>query len=144
MFEIHNYYKEKLIKEGFNIDTGATGLVRKMLIFSDNNVYYNPDNIINIDSLNFSSIKKVISKSKRIERKGKEGDIKLINTSILFPFWRAFYKQIKFETLYEKQIDGDYVIDDMDYYRISYPKNIKDGDKHKTYIRIIKLFILHK
>lgn len=142
--EIHNYYKEKLIKEGFNIDTGATGLVRKMLISSDNNVYYNPDNIINIDSLNFSSIKKVISKSKRIERKEKEGDIEPYDTINIIPF-EELYKQIKFETLYEKQIDGDYVIDDMDYYRISYPKNIKDGDKHKTYIRIINaLYYINK
>lgn len=142
--EVHNYYKEKLIKEGFNIDNGATGLVRKMLISSDNNCYYNPLNIINIDSLNFSSIKKVISKSKRIEREKEKGDTRLDDTINIIPF-EELYKQIKFETLYEKQIVGDYAIEDMDYYRIIYPKNIKDGDKHKTYIRIINaLYYINK
>lgn len=134
--DFYKYVREILLGLGFNIDLGAGGLVRKMIISSDDNLYFNNEVSLGIDLVSFNSFKKGLNKSKQITIKR---DISIIPNDTFFDIipYEELLKEINIETLYTKDIDGDFIIEDMDYYKIILPKIIKDGTKHKLYIRII-------
>jgi len=134
--DFYKYVRDILIDKGFNIDISAGGLVRKMIISGDNDVYFNDKVSFSIDKVSFQTYKQQLRQVKKI--KIKEIEQYGLNDTFLeiIPF-NELLKQIKIETLYTKEIDGDFVIEDMSYYRILIPKVIKDGTKHKLYIRVI-------
>lgn len=134
--DFYRYVRGLLIDNGFNIDLSAGGLVRKMIISSDNDVYFNDKVSFSIDMVSFQCWKQQLRQIKKVEREERE-QYGLNDTFLeIIPF-NELLKQIKIETLYTKEIDGDFVIEDMSYYRILIPKVIKDGTKHKLYIRVV-------
>jgi hypothetical protein len=124
--------------KGFNIDKSATGIVRRMIISSDDNVYFN--DMVSL-GLNMVSVNKFIeslnSSSKKIKLK-EDNDIKpnepLSNEVITMDVLK---NKIKIKSEYSQKINGDYTIDEMDFHFIAIPEVIKDGTKHKLYTRII-------
>lgn len=142
---IYSYVRQQLINEGFNIDKGASGIVRKMFISSDKDVYFNNEVSLSINKVSFQTFKQNLNKSKNINLK-ETVDTRLNDTQLVLNINKLYFdvipfdkliSEIKIETLYTKEIDGKYVIEDMEYYKIILPKIIKDGNKHKLYIRII-------
>jgi hypothetical protein len=134
--ELYKYVRDTFISNGFKIDTSAGGLVRKMIISSDSDVYFNDEVSLGIDKVSFQTYKQQLRPVKKIKLKGMGSIIPNDTFSEIIPF-DELLKEIKIETLYTREIDGDFVIEDMNYYKIILPKIIKDGTKHKLYIRII-------
>jgi hypothetical protein len=135
--DLYSYVRELLIKEGFNIDKSASGLVRKMIISSDKDVYFNNEVSLSIDKVSIQTYKQSLRQVKIKQERKEKNDITPNDTFLeIIPF-KDLLKEINIETLYTKEIDGDYIIEEMNYYRILIPKIIKDGTKHKLYIRII-------
>lgn len=134
--DFYKYVREILLGLGFNIDLGAGGLVRKMIISSDNDVYFNNEVSLGIDMVSFNAFKKDLNKSKQITTRR---NIHIIPNDTLFDIipYEKLLKEIKIETIYTKEINGHFTIEEMDYYKIVLPKIIKDGTKHKLYIRVI-------
>lgn len=138
--ELYKYVRNILLEKGFNIDLSANGLVRKMIISSDNEVFYDNQVSLSIDKVSFKDFineLKTTGKSKRTGERKEDNDIILNDTFTNIIELEELYKQINIETLYTKEIDGDFTIEEMDYYKIILPKVIRDGTKHKLYIRII-------
>ena len=139
--DFYKNVRSMLIDLGFKIDYGASGLVRKMIISSDDNVYYN--NKVSFSSILYPSIlsrhndtNKDLRKLK-VPQKRKEESIELNDTFFeLIPI-KELLQQIKVETKYTKDIEGDFIVEDMEYYYISLPERIMDGTKHKLYTRIV-------
>lgn len=134
--DFYKYVREILLGLGFNIDLSAGGLVRKMIISSDNDVYFNNEVSLGIDMVSFKSFKKDLNKSKQITSKKNRSIIPNDTFLEIIPYDKLI-NDIQLETLYTKEINGDFVIEEMDYYKIVLPKIIKDGTKHKLYIRLI-------
>lgn len=135
--DVYNYIRDQLIDSGFNIDKAANGLVRKMIISSDKDIYFNNKVSLSIDKVSFKNYLNKLREVK-VSQELKERIHIIPNDTFLeiIPL-KELLKQIKIETLYTKEIDGDYVIEEMDYYKIILPKIIKDGTKHTLYVRII-------
>jgi len=131
----YSFIRDFLIDMGFNIDKSAGGLVRKMIISSDKDIYFNDKAILHINTSKYLRYIDGLNKSKKIRIK-EDVDINPNDTFNIIPF-SELTKQIKLETLYTKEINGDYVIEEMDYYKIVLPRIIKDGTKHTLYVRII-------
>lgn len=135
---IHKYIASLLIDKGFNIDKSATGIVRRMVISSDVNVYFNNKVSLGIDMVSFYNFIEELNKSNGNIKQKRDNDIKpndtLSNEIISMDLLKT---QIKFKSEYTNKINGDYTIDEMDFYFIATPKIIKDGTKHKLYTRII-------
>lgn len=138
--ELYKYVRSILLNLGFNIDLSASGLVRKMIISSDDNVYINNEVSLSIDISSFNKFKQELNSLNKIKIKhthNRNIHIRANDTSFEVIEFKDLLKQIKVETLYTKEIDGDFIIEEMDYYKIILPKLITDGTKHKLYIRII-------
>lgn len=141
--DTYNYVGYLLKNKGYNIDTAASGLSRKMIISFDLNVIYNKDKYLKIDN---NLIDKYIKESKKYKKNKvskKEVQYTLNDTLIdnkIIPL-TDLQKTIKFELSYDKRFDGDFVIDAQDSYKIFIPKKINDGDKHRVFVRII--YALH-
>lgn len=131
--DVYSFVRHMLIKSGFNIDVCASGLVRKMIISSDLDVYTS-NKVLNIDQEQFKIYLNSLKEVKKIQRKEELYYITLDDT--LIPF-QELIKQIKLETEYTKEIDKDYVMEDLEYYKIIIPTKIKDGDKHRVFTRMI-------
>lgn len=140
----YEYIKSKIEEKGFNIDNAAKGINRKMIISSDTKCILN-DTCFKLNDEDIYQINKL----KNLRPVNKGGDIggrciESKDTSCEIIPVKELVKQISTETKYIKDIDGDYVIDPTDYYRLTLPKIIKDGYKHKTYMRVINaLFYLN-
>lgn len=135
--DVYSYVRDMFINMGFNIDKAAGGLVRKMIISSDDNLYFNNKVSLGIDKVSFQTFKEKLRQVK-VNQEIKER-IHIIPNDTFFniiPF-DELLKEIKVETLYTKEIKGDYIIEEMDYYKILLPKIIKDGTKHTLYVRLI-------
>jgi len=128
---VYNYVRELLISNGFIIDKYAGGISRKMNISSDNRCIFNNEVSFSIDKV--SLLNHLGSSSKKSNNK-RVGYITLDDTLELLPKEDL---NIKTQITYDKDINGDYIIENMDYYSILIPKVIKDGFKHKLYTRII-------
>lgn len=139
---IHGYISSLLLKKDIQIDKNATGLSRKMVISSDYNAYLNKESIMYIDKYRFNNYLDSLNKINGTKKLKREYDITLNDTSddtsndTIIPL-NELLQQIKTKTSYNKNIDGDWVIDKMDSYQIIIPKNITDNTKHKVYTRII-------
>lgn len=133
---IHTYVFNLLSDKGFVCDSSAKGLCRRMVISSDSNVYFNDK--VSLGSIKVSHLES-LNNSRQIKKIIKKETIKpndtLSNSSII-PI-DILKTQIKLKNEYEKDIKGDYIIDDMDFHFIYIPEFIKDGNKRKTYRRII-------
>jgi hypothetical protein len=135
--DTYQYVRDLLINKGFNIDKYAGGISRKMLISSDKDCIFNKVSLaINKVSLQTFKQSKHLNKSKQIKT-NKEVMILQANDTFDVIDFETLIKDIKIETLYTKEINGDFIVEEMDYYRIFIPKIIKDGTKHKLYTRII-------
>jgi hypothetical protein len=135
--DFYKYVRKNLLGLGFNIDLGASGLVRKMIISSDDNFYFNNKVSLGIDIVSFNKFKKEINSFKTIQQHKEEIHIIPNDTFLEIIPYDILLKEINIETIYTKEIDGDFIIEDMDYYKIILPKIIKDGTKHKLYTRIV-------
>jgi hypothetical protein len=133
----YNFVRESLINLGFNIDVAANGLVRKMIISYDEELYYNNKVSLSINKVSYLNFLNKLKKVK-VSQELKER-IHIIPNDTLFEIipLDILLNDIKIETLYTKEIEGDFTIEEMDYYRIVLPRIILDGTKHKLYIRII-------
>lgn len=140
---VYQYVRSLLIDKGFNIDMYAGGISRKMNISSDNDCIFNDKVSYGIDKVSlrlFDELRSSGKNKKLIERIQLSPDDTFLE---LIPYTELM-TQIKLQTTYNKTIEGKYIIEDMDYYCIITPKNISDGSKHKTYIRIINgLYMLN-
>jgi hypothetical protein len=134
--DIYNYVRDMFIDMGFNIDKAAGGLVRKMIISSDDNLYFNKEVSLGIDKVSFQTWKQRLMVVKKIKKRKEEQYAPNDTFLEIIPF-EELLKEIKIETPYEKEIHGEFIIDETEYYRILIPKVIKDGTKHKLYIKII-------
>lgn len=132
--DVYCYVRKMLIDLGFNIDIAAGGLVRKMIISSDENVYVNDTSLLVDDTFLGKCLVKESGNVKSIGKK-KEDYYYTVNDTLIE--YKELIKEIKLEVKYTKEIVGDYVIDDLDYYKIIIPERIKDGDKHRVYVRTI-------
>jgi hypothetical protein len=135
--EVYRCARQKLKSEGFhNIDNNASGLSRKMVISSDPDAFLETKNafkLVKTDLDIFKEVKKVKTKQPKKQRDIEPNDT--LSKDVI-PF-NELIKQIRVETLYTKEIDGDFVIEDMSYYKIIIPEVIKDGSKHKLYCRVV-------
>jgi hypothetical protein len=140
---VYQYVRSLLIDKNFNIDMYAGGISRKMNISSDNDCIFNDKVSLGIDKVSlilFDVLRSSGNNKKLIERIQLPPNDTFLE---LIPYTELMTK-IKLQTIYNKTITGKYVIEDMDYYCIITPKNIPDGSKHKTYIRIINgLYMLN-
>lgn len=127
------FVRQELINLGFNIDDYAGGLCRKMNISSDPNVYYNKDNEFKLKGL---KVPFQLYKKKEEDRSITDMVPCDNQNENVIPL-KELLKTIKLEIKYEKEIIGDWVIDNYETYFIRYPKKIIDGKKHSTYIRIV-------
>lgn len=134
--ETYAYVRHLLIQGGFNIDISAGGLVRKMIISSDDNVIYNKEVSLGINMVSNKEWNKSLNQSKKLTSI-KYRDTTPYDTSLNLINSKDLFTQINIETVYTKEIDGYFNIDEMDYYRIVLPKIIKDGSKFKLYTRLI-------
>lgn len=135
--DFYKYVREILLGLGFNIDLGAGGLVRKMIISNDDNLYFNNEVSLGIDMVSFNNFKKKINGFKTIKQHKENIHIIPNDTFLEVIPYDELLKEINIETLYTKEIEGDFTIEEMDYYKIILPRIIKDGTKHKLYTRII-------
>lgn len=134
--EVYSYIRHLFIQAGFNIDISAGGLNRKVIISSDDNVIYNKEVSFGYDLVSSKEWNKSLNQVKKIRTK-EERDITANDTFLNLINPKELFTQINIESVYTKEIDGYFNIDEMDYYRIVLPKIIKDGTKHKLYTRII-------
>lgn len=135
--DVYNYVRKMLIDGGFDIDVSANGLVRKMIISSDKDVYFNNEVSLGIDKVSFNNYKDSLRDVKVIKEKKERIHIRPNDTFLNIIEMNQLLSEIKVETLYTKEIEGNFIIDEMDYYKIILPRVIKDGTKHKLYIRLI-------
>lgn len=133
--DIHNYVSFLLVNGGFNIDKSAKGLVRRMIISSDQDVYMNKEVSLGINVVSLNTYLNNLNKTKKLK---EVYDITLDDTieKDIIPF-KELCSQIKIKKEYNKEIKGDWVIEDMESYMIIIPEKILDGQKHSTYTRII-------
>lgn len=132
---VYSYVQKLLIDNGFNIDKNAGGLCRKMIISSDSECIFNSEVSLGIDMVSFNSY--IESSRLRQTTKQKKESIELNDTFFeLIPI-KELLQQIKVETKYTKDIEGDFIVEDMEYYYISLPEIIMDGTKHSLYTRIV-------
>lgn len=133
---VYQYVRSILIENGFNIDMYAGGISRKMNISSDDKCLFNDKVSFGIDkeSLRLFNDLRSSDKTKRLIKKY---NILPDDTFLDVIPYEDLIEQITLQTIYTKDIKGDFIIEDMDYYKIYIPKNIPDGSKHKTYISII-------
>ena len=133
---LYNHVRELLINKGIKVDSGAGGLVRKMIVSSDTNVYLNDTNIMFIDFKDIKSSNKIkIIREEKIESTIPTDTFK----EEIIPYG-TLLKRLKLETTYDDMVFSDdetYIIENRDYYRILIPRIINDGTKHKLYPRII-------
>jgi hypothetical protein len=133
MYMVNEFFSE------FNIDRNAYSLNRSVFIPYDEDIYVNNEVSFRFD---------LVSLNNFINELNNVKDIKTIKTNIknihyelnvtfdIIPF-DVLLKQINIETLYTKEIEGTFTVDEMNYYRILIPERILDGTKHKIYARII-------
>lgn len=138
----YKYVASLLIDRGFNIDKAASGLSRKMIVSYDSNIIYNKDNYFKIDNnLIIKYLEELNDSKSTVSKKRIQYTLNgTFSSKEIIPM-KELLKTIRVETTYDKAIDGDYVIDPQDSYKIMIPKQIKDGDKHKVYRRIV--YALH-
>ena len=130
--DLYNYVRDIFVNLGFNIDISASGLVRKMIISSDNDVYFNdkvslPIDVVSIKDASKSSEIKKIEKKRERDTKGNDTFKKLILID---------ENRLNIKTKSDIEVNGDFEVKEVEYYNITEYK-IKDGDKHRVYIRII-------
>jgi len=139
---------------GVVTDTGAGGLVRKMNISYDTDVFFDPNAEFIIDENAFRLFKVSFSRLKvtnlntdkqikglnisNISAAEEEGNITLNGTFFKTPLSiKELLSEIRMGTAYTEDIDGDFVIDEQETYRILIPHTINDGTKHRLYTRIV-------
>ena len=133
--KVYSYVREMLLNVGFNIDLSANGLARKMIISLDKDCLLNNDVCLSIDKEIFNDYRQ-IKGDIRCNIKKVES-ITLNDTFFeLIPI-KELLQQIQIKTQYTKEIEGDYVIEEMNHYMILLPEKIADGIKHTLYTRII-------
>lgn len=130
--DLYNYVRDIFVNLGFNIDMSAGGLVRKMIISSDSDVYLNdkvslPINVVSIKDAGKSNDIKKIEKKRERDIKGNDTFKKLILID---------ENRLNIKTKSDIEVNGDFEVKEVEYYNITEYK-IKDGDKHRVYIRII-------
>lgn len=128
---VFKFIRNQLTNLGFNIDDYAGGLCRKMNISSDINVYYNKDNEFKLREYKVPF--RVYNKE---EKRSIPGMVPCDDSKSVIPL-KILLKTIKLELEYDKEIIGDWIIQDYETYFIRYPKKIIDGKKHSTYNRIV-------
>jgi hypothetical protein len=132
---VYSYVRSIFINDGFNIDTGAGGILRKMIISSDDEVFYNEKVSFSINKVSLTNHLRELRRSKQIKSSKRRRHIKETDTFLesIMLIERSDLN-ISTETIIETQ---NYKIEKKDYYRIYIPKEIKDGTKHKLYTRVI-------
>lgn len=133
---VHAFIRAEFCKKGYNIDSAAGGLIRKWIISYDPDILYNEDAEYVLDIENYKKFVEKRNVSVVKKAVGVELNPPIENVMDVIPF-NELCKVIKTESEYKGKIAGVFVIEDIEYYKILYPKVIKDGNKHKTYIRII-------
>ena len=142
--DVYSYVRNLFIEKGFNIDMAANGLVRKLIISSDNDVYFNNEVSLLVDKVSFEIYKESLRKADKIKVE-RERSIRSNDTFSysLFTLINKDKLDLVEETKYTNKKDFD--IEEIDYYKIFIPREIKDGDKHKLYVRIMNaLYYLNK
>lgn len=140
----HAFIRNEFLKNNYNIDKAAGGLIRKWIVSHDPNVIYNEAAEYVIDNEAYDLFVKenttpIIKKASNLKP-----DDTIEEEHDVIPF-SDLCKIIKTESEYSGEIIGDYVIDEMPYYKIVYPRVIPDGKKHSTFIRIINaLYFLNR
>ena len=138
--EVYSYVRELLLDRGFNIDMSASGLSRKMLLSSDEDCLLNNEVSFSIEMVSFNNFLELRNTNGKVKIKSKQlknESIELNDTFFeLIPI-KELLQQIKVETKYTKDIEGDFIVEDMEYYYISLPEIIMDGTKHTLYTRIV-------
>jgi hypothetical protein len=142
--DLYSYVRSIFIDKGYNIDLSANGLVRKMIISSDENVYLNNKVSLLVDEVSFKIYQESLTKVKNIKLEGNRGIRS--NDTFVYNLFNLINKEdliLIEETQYD--INNNYNIEEIDYYKIFIPKEIKDGDKHRIYVRIMNaLYYLNK
>lgn len=137
---VYSYVRQLLLDKGFNIDMSASGISRKMLLSSDDNCILNDKVSLSIDLVSFNEFMKLRNSNGKVKIKSKTNtkeSIELNDTFFeLIPI-KELLQQIKIETKYTQDINGDFIVEDMEYYYISLPERIMDGTKHRLYTRIV-------
>lgn len=136
---VYLYVRELLIKKGFNIDMAANGLARKMILSYDKECIFNNKVSLGIDKVslnNFIKLRDVDVFKKNTKTKRIESITPNDTFFTLIPI-KELLEQIHIQTQYTKEIEGDYVIEDIEHYTILLPEKIMDGNKHKLYTRIV-------
>lgn len=137
--KIYSYVAFLLISKGYNLDMSVNSISKKLFISSDSNVYLNTNVSLSIDKDDLNSyIEKLNQSSAIITTNILKNKVNSSNDSTLklIPIIDVL-KNIKLKTEYKKSIKGKYIIEDIEYHEIKFPKVIKDGQKRKTYFRII-------
>lgn len=138
--EVYSYVRELLLNKGFNIDMSASGLSRKMLLSSDEDCLLNNQVSFSIDKVSFNSFIELRSTNGKVKIKSKKlkNESIELNDTFFEPIpIKELLQQIKVETKYTKDIEGDFIVEDMEYYYILLPEIIRDGTKHTLYTRIV-------
>lgn len=135
---VYDYVRSLLIDKGFNIDLSANGLSRKMIISSDKFCILNSNNSLSIDILSFNNFSMLRNTNGKVKicKSNKDMSITLNDTFSIIPI-KELLQQINIQTQYVKEIDGDYVMENIEFYTILLPEIIKDGTKHRLYTRIV-------
>jgi hypothetical protein len=159
---VYKFVSTILNDSGIKTDTGATGLVRKMNISYDPNLFFDPNaefiidenafrlfkvsfshqkvsNLYKDEHLNDLTTSKQIkgsnsqNTSKYSEERG-ESNTTLNDTFLETPLSiKELLSEIRMSTEFNKKIDGDFIIEDSESYRILLPEKICDGTKHRLY-----------
>jgi hypothetical protein len=133
----HAFVRSVFQKKGYDIDKAAGGLIRKWIVSYDPAVIYNKNAEYVIDKEAFEKFTNTNTTStKKVNKLGSDVDTNDELSSDIIPFDKLC-KMIKTESEFKGEIIGDFVIEEMESYKIIYPKVIADGTKHRTYIRII-------
>jgi hypothetical protein len=135
---LYSYVRQLLLDKGFNIDLSAAGLSRKMIISSDDKCILNNEVSLSIDLVSYNNFCVLRNTNGRVKlsKRVKVIPITPNDTFRIIPI-KELYTQIKLQTQYTKDIDGDYIIEDMEFYTILIPEKINDGTKRKLYTRIV-------
>lgn len=138
--EVYSYVRQLLLDKDFDIDMSASGLSRKMILSSDKDCILNNEVSLSIDKVSFNIFRDSRNSKGKVKlnpKQLKKESIELNDTFFeLIPI-KELLQQIKIETKYTKEINGDFIIEDMEYYYISLPEIIMDGTKHTLYTRVV-------
>ena len=142
--QVYNEVWNEFIHRGFTLDNNAKGLNRKWFLSYDLEVFQKVSSLGVYSTTFINDIPKEDNFNQTSRQSNKSSGIKVVeytpneDTFKVIPIVDLL-KQISLYTQYNKEIEGFYVIDDIQFYDVRiFQYRIPDGKKRFTYFRFVQ------